>query len=269
MAKYNIETLSFLIGSFRDIIQSFGENNKSVEFYKRQTGQLVNIGQVGRNEADLVEELIGMQNTDAVKWDKANQKLNQFIDAINATYGLQDKFKIVVIVEQLDREGKLILSVKELVYKVYDIDTKDIINKRNGVTTLFGKIPSNPKTEKINNIVKKDKSTTDENIRLLKELLSHDTFREIQIRIRNSSAVCCGDPTYFKSMLCDILNNINLLRELALGSSNYEIGITSSAGDPCHPTTIFNVKTDLMMISRQIDWKEVFNNRDKYKKMLR
>lgn len=36
MRKYNIEILSFLIGSFRDITQSFGQNSKSVEFYKRQ-----------------------------------------------------------------------------------------------------------------------------------------------------------------------------------------------------------------------------------------
>ena len=103
MEKYNIQTLSFLIGSFRDIVQSFGQNNKSVEFYKRQVYGLANIGQISTNEILFVEELVGMKNTNAVKWDKATEKIEQFIRAINETYNCVNDTTKILMLENLER----------------------------------------------------------------------------------------------------------------------------------------------------------------------
>ena len=97
MVKYDLRTISFLISSFRDIITTFGENSKSVEFYKRQVNQLISIGQVSLNDQKFIEELIGMSNTNSVKWDKANEKLMQFIEIVNETNGYNDFSKVIII----------------------------------------------------------------------------------------------------------------------------------------------------------------------------
>lgn len=85
-----------------------------------------------------------MQNTDAVKWDKANEKVEQFIKAINATYNINEDLKRVLQLEQFEREGNISNTVKELVYKVYGIDIKGIKAERSQTKTIkFGEIPSN------------------------------------------------------------------------------------------------------------------------------
>lgn len=247
MYKYNIETLSFLIGSFRDIVQSFGQNNKSVEFYKRQVYGLANIGQIGTNEILFVEELVGMKNTNAVKWDKATEKIEQFIRAINETYSCINDTTKVLVLENLEKSGDISSSVKEKVYEVYGIDTKSIITKKKDSKQLnFGEIPSNKQA------TIKSNSSTDT---YLKMLMQDGNNR---IEVRNSTAVCCSDPSFYNCSVADILHTKRVLREMANGSE-YKIGKEVLQGDSCHPIRVIKENKKLMDLASLIDWKTVYD----------
>lgn len=273
MEKYNIETLSFLIGSFRDIIQSFGQNSKSVEFYKRQVGQLVNIGQVCQYDADLVEELVGMRNTDAVKWDKATEKIEQFIKSIDSTYSIKDNLKRVIMLEQFEREGYISKSVKETVYRVYNIDIKGITNEINNAKTIgFGEIPSNKKqnTKKKEESRKSNKPTVSSIEKQLTMLRIVAGSNDI-IRVRNTEAVCSADPTYFRCKIIDIEKSLHILSELANGCE-YEVGCYKKYryDDPCGRCDYFAEipnKDKLIQIIDSIDWKEVYERASRQNKV--
>lgn len=256
MERYNIQTLSFLIGSFRDIVQSFGQNSKSVEFYKRQVYGLADIGQVKASEILFVEDLIGMRNTNAVKWDKAIEKIEQFIKAINETYDYTNDTSKIIAIERMEKSGEISSAVKDKVYEVYSIDTKNIIKKQNKDKGLnFGEIPSNKQM-----ITNSKNNNINEFLNIL--INDNDNYK---IKVCNSGAVCSSDPRFYSCELNKLLSKKYILNELAIGS-DYQIGKEETAGDPCHPYKVIKEDRRLMAVARQIDWKEVYNNLEKYEK---
>lgn len=249
MEMYNIQTLSFLIGSFRDIVQSFGKNSKSAEFYKRQTYGLVNIGQISMNEVIFIEELVGMRNTNAVKWDKAIEKIEQFVIAINKTYDCINDTSRVLMLENLEKNGDISSAVKDKVYEVYGIDTKSIISMRKDSKQInFGEIPSNKQDVQKYNLYNTNK--------YLSKLLC-DGSNNI-IKVRNSSAVCCSDPSFYSCKISELLNTKRVLSELAKGS-DYKIGKEELEGDSCHPISVLKEDMKLMNLASLIDWKKVYD----------
>lgn len=251
MEKYNLQTLSFLIGSFRDIVKSFGKSSKSVEFYKRQVYGLADIGQVNTVDILFVEELIGMSNTNAVKWDIAIEKIEQFIKAINETYGYANDASKIIALENMEKSGEISSTIKYMVYDVYNIDTKTMIKEKNKSNNLkFGEIPSSKKSEQIENNNKMHVTKSS-----LKKLI--DAGRNSIIKIRNSEAVCMSDPAYYSCELSELLNTRHILRELSKGSS-YQIGKKDTCGDPCHPYTVIIEDPNLMNMAAEINWKALY-----------
>lgn len=249
MERYNIQTLSFLIGSFRDVVQSFGQSSNSVEFYKRQVYGLANIGQISMNEVIFVEELVGMRNTNAVKWDKAIEKIEQFVKAINKTYDCVNDTSKVLMLENLEKIGDISSAVKDKVYEVYGIDTKSIITKKKDSKQInFGEIPSNIKdTQNYNN------GSTN---KYLSKLIC-DGSNNI-LKVRNSTAVCSSDPSFYSCTISELLTTKRVLSELAKGS-DYKIGKEELQGDSCHPTRVIKEDKRLMELARLIDWKTVYD----------
>lgn len=121
MTKYNINTISFLIASFIDVINKFGKNNKSVDFYKSQVSKLIAIGQISTQDAKIVEEIVGMQNTSAVKWDIAEHKLNSFINAMNEVIGYVSQEDIMFVAEKLVAQKIITEQIASIIYKLYGI----------------------------------------------------------------------------------------------------------------------------------------------------
>ena len=80
---YNIKVLSYLIGSYNKMLASFGESSKTVKVFREQVLGLVNIGQVSQTDVNLVFSIIGMANTDSVKFDISKKMISSFILAMN------------------------------------------------------------------------------------------------------------------------------------------------------------------------------------------
>lgn len=121
MTIYNITTISFLIASFIDVINYFGKNSKSVDFYKGQVKKLIATGEVSKQDASIVEEIVGMQNTSAVKWDTAENKINSFIVAMNEVIGYDSQEAIMFVVKDLVDKKVITEQIASIIYKLYGI----------------------------------------------------------------------------------------------------------------------------------------------------
>lgn len=124
-SNYNIQTLSFLIASFNEIVDSFGENNKSVAFYKSQVSGMISIGHVKQEEARIIEEVVGMTNTDAVKWATAKQKISQFIQAMNTISNADSKNAVALLINQMAQSKQISENVADIVRKIFDVYKSD------------------------------------------------------------------------------------------------------------------------------------------------
>lgn len=81
--QYNVETIQFLIASFNSVINAMGKTDKAVAFFKSQVDNLQTVSQIKYPDIDFVYRLLGMKNTNAVKWDITIARLDKFTKAMN------------------------------------------------------------------------------------------------------------------------------------------------------------------------------------------
>ena len=81
--QYNVEAIQFLIASFNGVIKAMGKTDKAVAFFKSQVDNLQTVSQIKYPDIDFVYRLLGMKNTNAVKWDITIARLDKFTKAMN------------------------------------------------------------------------------------------------------------------------------------------------------------------------------------------
>ena len=81
--QYNVEAIQFLIASFNGVIKAMGKTDKAVAFFKSQVDNLQTVSQIKYPDIDFVYRLLGMKNTNAVKWDITIARLDKFTRAMN------------------------------------------------------------------------------------------------------------------------------------------------------------------------------------------
>lgn len=81
--QYNVEAIQFLIASFNSVIKAMGKTDKAVAFFKSQVDNLQTVSQIKYPDIDFVYRLLGMKNTNAVKWDITTVRLDKFTRAMN------------------------------------------------------------------------------------------------------------------------------------------------------------------------------------------
>lgn len=82
-SKYDIQAIQFLIASFNSIVKEAGKTDSSVRLFKRQSDGLCSLGKVSKNDVEFVYRLLGMKNTNSLKWEISLNRLKIFTDAMN------------------------------------------------------------------------------------------------------------------------------------------------------------------------------------------
>lgn len=151
---YNLNQISFLIGSFNNTVHTFGQNSKSVAFFRQQVNSLINIGQVQTSSAEFVYKLIGMENTDSVKWTISDEKVSEFINCMNVLFPLSQSGELNsdAVINQylfsLKEQGIMTDKTEKYIRDLYDVHLKDSLKIDTSKHT-FGVIDTaNPKDAK-------------------------------------------------------------------------------------------------------------------------
>lgn len=250
MNKHNINSISFMIASFKDIVDSFGKKSESVSFFKRQIDGLCSINQLSLDDVDLVYRLLGIVNTDAIKWDIAETKLAQYISAMNMLIRYNDATIQTYIIYNLDSQDKISSAVKEIICETLGLDIKNVSKNPDENKLVFGQY-KRPTTENLE-------------VQKLKKLMN--SYPTMIIKIKNSNAVCSSDRSYYECKVADISKTKSVLKELASGQTSYTIGVEKSDGDPCHPRHYIETCEEAMAMAHSINWDTIYKimNNNKY-----
>lgn len=242
--RYNIQTLSFLVASFKDVVESFGKNDKSVEFYKRQVQGLVNVGQVSQDDADMIEKIIGMQNTNAVKWDIAERKLDEFIKGMNALTNIRDVYAVKAIIENLLEYKIISKTIAAYIYEIYGV--KDLSDSKS-VKAGFGDM------ETLKKPVKNLKINRHVGEFTLDRLI--DEYGDMTLVIKNTEACCSCDPHVYTCLIKNLPQYRYIIRELAK-HTNYRAG--KAVSDDVYDSKQVKPNAELQDIMRRMNWKEIY-----------
>ena len=245
--KHNVQTLSFLIGSFNQMIVTFGENSKTVEFFRTQVNGLVDIGQVSLEDVDLIFSLIGMKNTDSVKWDVAKKKINIFVEVMNKVSSVSDKNVKLYILNEMN----LTDEIKGYVKDIYDLNEQPDIKSK--VNNTFGSLNRN---------IERTINNKNEGLwfRLLDIVGDNKRYfaTDYYIRVHNKEAVCSCDTMYFYCRLIDLFKEASSESDKVLNmiadNNKYDIVIRKPWNDPCKSGYNYVVDEQLTKLAEKINF---------------
>lgn len=120
-SKYNVQAIQFLIASFSSVIGAMGKTDKAVKFYKEQVNNLQTVSQIQYPDIDIVYRILGMRNTDAVKWDITTSRLKKFTDAMNYMICCKTDEQRKECLDQLRDSGKVDTTVYGYIAEIYGI----------------------------------------------------------------------------------------------------------------------------------------------------
>lgn len=235
MQRYNINALSYLIGLFKKTCAEMGENAKTVQYFRDIVNGLVNINQLSYNDVDTVYSIIGMKNTNAVKWDKSKEKIDNFINLMQIMESCSTQEERIY---RLALQQGVNDEVKRIVQDIYNLEIK----KDFQVTSKFGVMESQPimVTSRLKH-------------RSLEEFIKR--YGDLTIKVQNLDAVCCSDRSYYTYLVRNIEQHDVVIKLIKRGAS-FSIGHAMSVGDPWHPTTtiknIDEVHDELLQIIKEM-----------------
>lgn len=231
-SQYNIPTLSFLLGSYTGMLSSFGRTPKTVEFFRNQVNGLINIQQVSKLDAQLIFDIIGMQNTDNVKWEKSANKINMFIQAMNLmeTYSNNEQVQALKLVEML-KSGSITEDIYQKILNIYNLDI--VTTEDKPLNNTFGVLQKIKPNGCVNYSVDNPE---------WKEFVKK--YGNYYYEVRNPDAVCSCDIFYYHCKVSELLSPIlnkgrNRVLELLISGSDFDICEADVHDDGCHTSTTY------------------------------
>ena len=226
----NIDMLSFLLASFNNVIETFGSNKKSVDFYRGQVENLLAIGQVDNQSVEIINDLINYSYvTDDEKWKIELRKVAFFTSVMDVVLtNAKNADGIEGIILRIENSSETTKEQK----KVLGIIRKIFLLKK--------KIPDEIKMTGESHFGTMQFSSNGIKGGTVKYILRLAGDKAV-VRVKNLDAYCSCDPAYHNYVLNkDLFNNARALKDIAKEfKRGAEITVTKEVitGDGCHNYT--------------------------------
>ena len=261
---YNIKVLSYLIGSYNKMLASFGESSKTVKVFREQVLGLVNIGQVSQTDVNLVFSIIGMANTDSVKFDISKKMISSFILAMNymETYK-DDKNTQYITLKELKAQDKISQKIYDIVLDIYGL--KALNTPKREIKDNFGKIQiqKSSRSSKVHQTSGINVIDWDDFIKSCKEEVANIDY--LYFQVSNPYACCSNDVSSYHKPVLHVIQNFKLgtdmdtefMKFLKHQATSFQIVLEVETGDPCRPMIRYENQADLTAQARKLVLEEI------------
>lgn len=182
--QYNVEAIQFLIASFNSVIKAMGKTDKAVAFFKSQVDNLQTVSQIKYPDIDFVYRLLGMKNTNAVKWDITIARLDKFTKAMNYMICCKTPQQRRECLNQLKDSEAIDSTVYNYIAEIYglkEIPKKKLDDFKTSEFGRFGQFSTDTKLR--NNRNSKYAAEAEDD----KKIKSDDSEAVIKEKIRNNT----------------------------------------------------------------------------------
>lgn len=181
----NIKSLSFLIGSYKEMTQNFGFNNKTDQFFIKQMNALSDISQIGYDDVKIIQQVTGIE-TEKTKSERV-KKIDSFVHAMNVMEGSIVNLRPIMLFNMY-HNGEIEEDLYKIVGRIYGINTNislEELEEKNNNT--FG--------------ILQDSEINNENDTDLDKFMNFcNKYKKFGadkgIRYKSPNCVCSSDPYY-------------------------------------------------------------------------
>lgn len=211
--QYNVEAIQFLIASFNSVIKAMGKTDKAVAFFKSQVDNLQTVSQIKYPDIDFVYRLLGMKNTNAVKWDITIARLDKFTRAMNYMICCKTPQQRRDCLNQLKDSEAIDSTVYSYIAEIYglkEIPKKKLDDFKTSEFGRFGQFSANTKLKNDRNSKyvaeddKKIKSADSEAV--IREKISNNTKSNKPIKKVVNSTNSADKQCYVEDLAQDFID---------------------------------------------------------------
>lgn len=143
---HNIDQVSAMLQLFNNVVEQFGKTSSSVQFFKKQVSQFCKMGQLKSEDADYVYKLLGISNTQAIKWDIQLSRLGRFVNAMNYMVCCENDQQRKRCADQMLYDQTITRTEYDLIAELYGLSWKlDGFDYKGVKTSKFGSFGYVPK----------------------------------------------------------------------------------------------------------------------------
>lgn len=193
----NLKSLSFLIASFDDIVNTFGLNEKSAKFFKKQVLNLQSIGQVNMDTINALYRVFNVEDLefgDKRKVDRELEKKDFFVDVVNKMLSCENNVSAMQYVLLEAEKGKEFPDIIDLVCDIFEIAKPQVVGNKNNNSYGFGTMDFNQIPD---NRIKNASVARMDYDQFLYALNKFDFNKKLCVRVKNLDAVCTCDLSYY------------------------------------------------------------------------
>lgn len=208
MISKRVELILYLLDLFTDTITNFGKDDKSVSFYKKQLERLFELNQVTLTDINIIYKLLGIRNTDIVKWEKTETKLYNFVESIKIIKNLISDEEQIKQINNLYNSNMISLQLKTILLEIFELEEKRTPSKP--MITPNTNVKAAPKLSAsyMRNMIPTGSYTLNELLNISKQ---HNL--DLEIQMENPNAVCSRDTRIYHLSITQLLNDKKYFRE--------------------------------------------------------
>lgn len=213
--QYNVEAIQFLIASFNSVIKAMGKTDKAVAFFKSQVDNLQTVSQIKYPDIDFVYRLLGMKNTNAVKWDITTVRLDKFTKAMNYMICCKTPQQRRDCLNQLKDSEAIDSTVYNYIAEIYglkEIPKKKLDDFKTSEFGRFGQFSTDTKLKNDRNSKYAAEAEDDKKIKLndseavLREKISNNTKSNKPIKKVVNSTNSADKQCYVEDLAQDFID---------------------------------------------------------------
>lgn len=121
----NIDNIAGLCNIFIDTVNKFGKRSKSIQFYKMQLEALESHEEVEKDDIEFVKKLLGIVNTNDIKWNIIIKKLKQFKIAIDETNNYNNNSDKLMVLKELETDKIITKTISKLTIQALNLNSKE------------------------------------------------------------------------------------------------------------------------------------------------
>ena len=241
----NIKSLSFLIGSYKEMIKTFGFFSRTDQFFIKQMNALSDISQISYDDVKIIQQVTGI-GTEKTKSER-EKNIDCFVHAMNIMEGSIVNLRPTMLFNMYHNE-EINEDMYKIVGQIYDINT-NINLERKEVNNTFGILPD---TE----ISNENDTDLDKFMNFCNKYKKFGTDKGI--RYKNPNCVCSSDPYYiscsFKRLNENLSSMYQYLTSMSKADGTEEVYVDYSDG--CHGGTRTDLAASKELKGLNIDYKK-------------
>ena len=245
----NVKNLSFLIGSYKEMVQNFGFNDKTDQFFIKQMNALSGIAQIDYKDVQIIQQITGI-GTEKTKSERT-KSIESFVHAMNIMEGSIINLRPTMLFNMYHNK-EVNEDLYKIIGKIYGINTSISLDEleEKEANNAFGVLQDSKMSSK-------NDTDLDKFIYFCNKMYKKFGINA-GIRYKNTNCICSSNPYYISCSFKRLNESLSSMYQYltSMNEADETEEVYADYSDGCHGGTRTDLAATKELRNLNIDYKK-------------